>query len=169
MTDRSTNSANSGDDGIAIKHRRRGRELAFQALYGMDFHDHGAPDAPSDAMRTRIMDTAWQEAIATIAGADSFKPISDEALLFGRDLFQAAAKAIPKTDAKIAAISAHWKLSRIGKVELAILRLAAHELASQDAPARVVLNEAIELAKTYGDENSPAFINGVLDALAKGR
>ena len=71
-------------------------------------------------------------------------------------------------DALVVRFSKNWKLARIAKVELTILRLAVHEILSRpDIPLRVSLNEAIELSKRYGDENSRNFINGILDALAK--
>jgi N utilization substance protein B len=71
-------------------------------------------------------------------------------------------------DEVIARFSKNWKLTRIAKVELTILRLAMHEiLHRQDIPLRVAINEAVELAKTYGDDNSPTFVNGILDAVAR--
>jgi len=64
--------------------------------------------------------------------------------------------------------SQNWKVGRIAKVELTILRLALYEILHvADMPLRVVLNEAVELAKEFGDENSPAFVNGILDSVAK--
>ena len=72
-------------------------------------------------------------------------------------------------DSIIAGHSRHWKLERIARVELAILRLALFELLHMpDVPAKVVINEAVELAKDFGDDNSGTFVNGVLDAVAKG-
>jgi transcription antitermination protein NusB len=65
--------------------------------------------------------------------------------------------------------SQHWKLNRIAKVELTILRLCLFEmLFCPDIPLKVAMNEAIELAKDFGDDNSKTFVNGVLDAAAKG-
>jgi len=60
-------------------------------------------------------------------------------------------------------ITAGWSMARIAKVDLAILRLAVYELAYMpDIPTRVCINEAVELAKTYGDDDAPAFVNGLL-------
>ena len=68
----------------------------------------------------------------------------------------------------IARHSRHWKLERIARMELAILRLALFELLHMpDVPAKVVINEAVELAKDFGDDNSGTFVNGVLDAVAR--
>lgn len=70
---------------------------------------------------------------------------------------------LPDIDEKIAAYSKGWKIDRIAKAELAILRLAIYEaLWDDDVPVGVAVNEAVELAKTYGDDNGPAFVNGIL-------
>jgi len=73
---------------------------------------------------------------------------------------------LPQIDAKLDEISKGWKLDRLGKVELAILRLGIFEMNfDEDIPTNVALNEAVELAKTYGGDTSPSFINGVLGKL----
>ena len=73
---------------------------------------------------------------------------------------------LPQIDAKLDEISKGWKLDRLGKVELAILRLGIFEMDfDEDIPTNVALNEAVELAKTYGGDTSPSFINGVLGKL----
>jgi N utilization substance protein B len=70
-------------------------------------------------------------------------------------------------DAKIRSVSKHWRLERMSRVDRNIIRLAAYELMSaNDIPRRVTLNEAVELAKRFGNEESPAFVNGVLDRIA---
>lgn len=73
---------------------------------------------------------------------------------------------LPQIDEKIVEISEGWKIERLGKVELAILRLGIYEmLFDEDIPTNVALNEAVELAKKYGGETSPSFVNGVLGKL----
>jgi len=70
-------------------------------------------------------------------------------------------------DEKIRAVSKHWRLERMSRVDRNIIRLAAYELMHvADIPRRVTLNEAVELAKRFGNEESPAFVNGVLDRIA---
>ena len=70
---------------------------------------------------------------------------------------------IEEIDAKIDEVAAGWKTKRMGKVDLTIIRLAVYEMKyDDDIPVSVAINEAVELAKRYGSENSPAFINGVL-------
>lgn len=60
-----------------------------------------------------------------------------------------------------------WEITRISKISLVLLKLATYELLYKDIPYKVVINEAVELAKTYGDENAPSFINGVLANIVK--
>jgi N utilization substance protein B len=70
-------------------------------------------------------------------------------------------------DDKIRAVSKHWRLERMSRVDRNIIRLGAYELLHvKDVPRRVTLNEAVELAKRFGNEESPAFVNGVLDRIA---
>lgn len=71
-------------------------------------------------------------------------------------------------DARISENSSGWKISRMNKVDLAILRLAAYEaLQDEEIPVGVALNEAVELAKKFGGEDSPSFVNGVLAKLVR--
>ena len=60
-----------------------------------------------------------------------------------------------------------WTIERISKIDLVILKLAIYELKNTDIPFKVAINEAVELAKTYGDDNSKVFVNGVLDSIVK--
>jgi N utilization substance protein B len=70
-------------------------------------------------------------------------------------------------DETIRNVSQHWRLERMARVDRNIIRLAVYELLNlPDVPAKVTLNEAVELAKRFGDEGSPAFVNGVLDRIA---
>lgn len=70
-------------------------------------------------------------------------------------------------DKKIASSAPQWPLEKLNRIDLAILRLATHELIKTDTPPKVVIDEAVELAKEYGGENSPSFINGVLGNILK--
>ena len=73
---------------------------------------------------------------------------------------------LEEIDAKINEVSEGWKTGRMGKVDLTVIRLAVYEmLYEEDVPAKVAINEAVELAKQYGTDNSPSFVNGVLAKL----
>lgn len=64
-------------------------------------------------------------------------------------------------------LSEKWELGRLSKISLAILKIAVYEMLYKEVPYKVVINEAVELAKNYGDDNSPAFVNGVLGSIVK--
>jgi transcription antitermination protein NusB len=83
-----------------------------------------------------------------------------------RELAQGALSQTAEIDARIQAASTNWKLSRMSVVDRNVLRLATFELMAQTAPVKVVLNEAVELAKKFGSEDSGRFVNGILDRLA---
>lgn len=83
-----------------------------------------------------------------------------------REKFHKIEEKIEKLDKQIADASSGWKLNRIGKVELAIMRLAVYEMKEdEEIPVGVAINEAVELAKKFGGDDSPAFINAVLAKL----
>ncbi len=69
---------------------------------------------------------------------------------------------LPEIDAIIDGVAEGWKTNRMGKVELAIIRLATYEIKIEELPAGIAINEAVEMAKRYGGDNSGAFVNGIL-------
>ena len=72
-----------------------------------------------------------------------------------------------KIDAKIKKAATAWPIDKLNKIDLAILRLAIYELDNEKTPPKVVIDEAVELAKEFGSENSSSFINGVLGTIYK--
>ena len=72
-----------------------------------------------------------------------------------------------KIDKKIEAAAPMWPVDKLNKIDLAILRLAIYELENLEVPPKVVIDEAVELAKEFGSENSPSFVNGVLGTIYK--
>lgn len=74
-------------------------------------------------------------------------------------------KKLPKIDKQIAKAATEWPLEKIAKIDLAILRLAVFELLEKKEPHKVIIDEAVELAKEYGGDTSPAFVNGVLGTI----
>lgn len=82
--------------------------------------------------------------------------------------FSRVAELLPEIDAKLNAVSEGWKTSRMSKVDLSILRLAVYELLYDDSiPVGVAINEAVEIAKKYGGDDSSSFVNGILGKLAR--
>jgi N utilization substance protein B len=91
--------------------------------------------------------------------------VEDYAYLTSR--FHSVVEHVEEIDRILSEASSGWKLNRMGKVDLTILRLAVYEMRfDDDIPVKVAINEAVELAKTFGGDESPAFINGVLAKLA---
>jgi len=84
----------------------------------------------------------------------------------GADLAAKAIAGLPEVDRRIADAAEHWRLERVGAVERNILRLALAELDEASTPSRVVIDEAVKLAHWFAGPRAPAFINGVLDAIA---
>jgi transcription antitermination protein NusB len=85
----------------------------------------------------------------------------------GADLAAKAIAGLPEFDRRVAAAAEHWRLERVGVVERNILRLALAELAEAETPPRVVIDEAVKLAHWFAGAKAPAFVNGVLDAVAR--
>jgi N utilization substance protein B len=134
--------------------RRHQRRFAFQVIYSLVF----GRDMSKDAL-IKSFDNFWTEEEFEIERQDSYAWTLVEGVFDNHD----------SIDEIITLHSQHWKLNRIAKVELTILRLCLFEmLFCPDIPLKVAMNEAIELAKDFGDDNSKTFVNGVLDAAAKG-
>lgn len=124
---------------------RNVRRCALQTLYQFDA---GNADSP-DEVRASLEESAGDERT------------HEE----GFNLAQKAWEGREKADAAVAALTPAWPTHRQPVVDRSILRLAYHEMTSGDTPAKVAINEAVELAKEFGSEKSPMFINGVLDKL----
>ena len=92
---------------------------------------------------------------------------ADTTRSFANKLFEGAAAEAPALDELITKYAENWKLERLAVIDRAILRLAIHELRAAATPAKVILNEAIELAKKFSGEDSAPFVNGILDAVHK--
>jgi len=92
---------------------------------------------------------------------------ADQTRAFANQLFEGAAKKVKALDEIISKHCENWRFERLAAIDRAILRLAIHELNVADTPAKVVLNEAVELAKKFSSEESSAFVNGVLDAVLR--
>ena len=129
--------------------RREARELALQALYQEELQVDAAD-------RERGLALFWGH----FNRGQEVDP-------FARELVAGVLDNQERIDALIAQTAEKWSLSRLSRVDLSLLRLATHELmAYPQTPASVTINEAIEIARRFGSEDSAAFVNGVLDAIA---
>ena len=92
---------------------------------------------------------------------------ADSTRIFANKLFEGAAKDADELDALIVQHAKNWRLERMAIIDRAILRLAIYELRAGETPPKVILNEAVELAKKFSSEDAGAFVNGILDAVRK--
>lgn len=92
---------------------------------------------------------------------------SDSTRAFANQLFEGAAKDVSALDELIVKHAENWRFDRLAAIDRAVLRLAIYELKVKETPPKVVLNEAVELAKKFSSEDSGAFVNGILDAFRK--
>jgi N utilization substance protein B len=127
--------------------RRKGREAALQILYQMDVSGTPAEQA---------LELFWRNLGEGQEDRD-----------FASELVRGVASDRARIDELIRKASTHWRLERMARVDRNILRLGVHELlALPDVSRKVTINEAVELARRYGNEHSAAFVNGVLDKIA---
>jgi len=133
--------------------RRLSRRAALQALYSADVRSAASAGADSPLA-------------ALDALAEHFE-LAPGARAFAEELVKGVAAERAALDAKLTAVARNWRLERMAHVDRNVLRLAAWEILFGGTPAPVAIDEAIELAREFGDDSSPRFVNGVLDALVK--
>jgi N utilization substance protein B len=135
--------------------RHRSRRAALQALYASDLRARAgaAPEPPEAALD---------------ALAEHFE-LAPGALAFAKELVLGVAAHRDALDARLREVARNWRLERMALVDRNLLRLAAFEILFLGTPAAVAIDEAVELAHEFGDEASPRFVNGVLDALLRTR
>ena len=132
--------------------RRLSRRAALQVLYAADL---------GDALGEGAIETVFER-------VGGHFELSEGGRAFARELVFGTASRRERIDALISQHARNWRVERMAVVDRNVLRLASYELAFTDAPDRVVLDEAIEIAREFGNERSGAFVNGVLDAMARG-
>jgi transcription antitermination protein NusB len=127
--------------------RHKSREFALQMLFEWDMTRQDP---------ARVERTFWKSARA-----------ADRTRKFAGQLFEGAVSQAGETDALVALLSENWRIDRLATVDRNILRLAIYEFRFRTAPPKVVIDEALELAKRFSSEEAPAFLNGILDAALK--
>lgn len=132
---------------VAVNPRRRARECAVQAIYSWQISKNDLSDIEASFIAEQDM-----------KGVDS---------KYFRELLNGVVKNSTDLDKKMEPYLTERKVDELGQVELAVLRIALYELMKrEDVPYKVVINEAIDLTKTFGAEDSHKFVNGVLDKVA---
>ena len=131
-----------------MKSRTRARGLALQVLYEVDMTNH----PPVEVYQSRLEEM----------------PLSEELAEFARQIVFGVLPRIPDLDLMIAKYAPEWPLEQVAPIDRNILRLAFWEFAVQrETPLKVAINEAVELAKQFGSDSAPRFVNGVLGSLAE--
>jgi N utilization substance protein B len=128
-----------------MSRRTRAREVALQALYQEDLNPQNALENLGAFLAARLRDDDLRE--------------------FARQLVLGVKRNQAELDALLAEKAENWSVQRMAATDRNLLRLGAYEIRYGDAPPRVAIDEAIELAKRFGTANSPQFINGILDKL----
>jgi N utilization substance protein B len=129
-----------------MSRRSRAREVAFQVLYQDDLNPGHSLRASDEFLQKRLhRDTELVE--------------------FARSLVSGTRRNRPELDAMLVSRADNWSLERMAATDRNILRLAAYEILFTETPGKVVINEAVELAKRFGSKQSAQFVNGILDGL----
>ncbi len=133
-----------------MRKRTKAREFAIQVLYQIDITKGGVKECLEDFWKTRELDTEV--------------PVKD----FTQELVLGISSHKEEIDSVISASAQNWELGRMAVVDRNILRMAAYELMFRnDIPPKVSINEAIDIAKKFGDQESGKFVNGILDNINK--
>jgi N utilization substance protein B len=128
--------------------RTRARECALQMLYQWEITREPLESAISSFWRLRTT--------------------TDETRAMAERLARGTVSSAGRIDEAIAAVAKHWRLERIAAVDRTLLRLGAYELMLEpQTPSSVIIDEAVEMAKRFGEADSPAFVNGILDAIMR--
>ena len=138
--------------------RHKLREHLFRMVFMTAFNSDEEMPAQADL---------YLEDTPSLSEDDEDAVLADENVLYLRQRLDKLMEHLPEIDERLNEVSRGWKTQRMGKVDLAILRLGVYELLYDDEiPTGVAINEAVELAKRFGGDESPAFVNGILGHIA---
>jgi transcription antitermination protein NusB len=135
--------------------RHRSREAALQILYALDLTAR-SPDALDPEAAERVFTSV----------AEHFE-LPEGARAFAKELVNGVCGRREALDLVVAKHAFHWRLERMAAVDRNVLRLGAYEILHTETPPQVAIDEALELARRFGGEHSPSFVNGILDAIAR--
>lgn len=150
-----------------MRPRTIGRRLALQYLFMADMNRYAGVEAPSEFFQTQrrsVLDNT-QGAEEGRFVFDRDDPYQDEAEAFALTIIREVERNRDAIDAEIEKAAKNWSLSRMGTIERNVIRMAAAELRLATSPRGVIMDEAVELAKRFGDKESGAFVNGIADRL----
>ena len=150
--------------------RRKGRILAFQALYSWDT---GYSQTRDKSIPEDLLDFPWIEVPAEsdhsgVVRPVQTKPLDGETAIFSRLLVTGTIENIDAVDNMIEKHLENWEIKRLNRVDLAVLRMSVFSLMFQtDIHPTIVIDEAVDISKEYGTDDSYRFVNGVLDSIRK--
>ncbi len=128
--------------------RRQCRELIFKLLFAKEFDRDADP-------------AAFYEAFID----ETEEPTAE----YVKNVFVGVSDSLGELDAEIEGASAHWKLSRMSTATRSVLRMAVYEMTVCEVPPKAEINEAVEIIKLYDEDSAPAFVNGILNKIARDR
>jgi len=177
-----------------VTKRHRARKIALHLLYGCDVSDRRSEEDLSDQVGYLTREEIMLESIASDLAEEDVEqqvreilkdqerrqrlkraprpknPEAERLCAFALELAKGVLDFRDEIDKRLKGVSEHWRLGRMPAVDRNILRLGAYELLYRpDIPPKVSIDEAVELAKEYGDDKSGAFVNGILDVIAAER
>ena len=143
--------------------RRKGRILAFQTLYAYELCSVGSFEG-----RSRENEAEGESLEFSWIDDSNRERINQESIDFARLIAAGTIQNLTEIDGQIKTQLEHWDFSRINKVDQALLRIGVYSLLFQkDIPASVTIDEAVDISKEYGTDESYRFVNGVLDGIRK--
>ena len=143
--------------------RSNAREIAMHLIFEMEYHGDMTPE---ELIRS-VFDQEYYPRLASESDLYQDKPNAKQMQYIQQCVTGVCANK-PEIDGYIEQYAVGWKISRISKVSLAVLRLAIYEILHvEDAPTGVVINEAVEIARRYEEEDKVSFINGILGSFAR--
>ena len=133
--------------------RREARTIALRSLFALDFNG----------------DQPVEDTVQFMAAEDDIHDANEKDLAYALTLVQGVRDHLTDLDGELDTLNPEWKLERMNGIDRNLLRMADFEIYynAEKVPAPVVINEAVELAKVYGGDESPAFVNGLLGSLVK--
>lgn len=141
--------------------RKKVREHLFRMLFAIDFHQREELSQQADAYLEKLCNDSE---LIKKESPEKLEEISSEL----SERFHAVVGCLEDIDEKIGQKASGWSVDRLAKADITILRLAVYEiLYDDDVPAKVAANEAVELAKRFGIDKSPSFVNGILGSIVR--
>ena len=147
--------------------RRLAREIVLQSLFQIDF----TQAEPEEALQVALSEQKSDEFSAEeLESEEPRTPAEvDKAEAYAREVLQGVLANLPAIDERIGKYAVNWELKRMPGIDRNLLRIAVYEMryATEKQPVNIAVNEAVELAKLYGSDNSARFINGLLGKLMR--